>query len=398
MIFLAILLTFGFPFVGYISSTLGIPSTPIAIFFRFSLLSLSLFLILNGVAKSPIEPTRGIFFLLFFWVIYSIRIIWDISIIDIERRESYTPFVIYSFAFGNCLMPLVAIALITENLDVKKLLNFALVILFFQNLLIFSLLYKEFGISLESLLIRQRVTGFEGKGNVLNPISLSRAGGLLFILCLSYLSLFKTKSLFKIFLYFSILLSLYILFAGGSRGPMLATILTSLLLLFYYFRTRKLKGYLSISFVIIPLFAIIINGAQSRNITSKSIAAIGRLESTIIHSQEEVRITMWKGAWNQFLASPVIGDSMLEREFQFYPHNIIVESLMATGIVGSFFLFGSLVFFFKRIYKSYKIKHSVNFVFGLLVFFNLMGYMTSGSLYMGVQLWPLLGLYLIIKI
>ncbi|MER8436307.1 O-antigen ligase family protein [Mesorhizobium sp. M1312] len=52
-------------------------------------------------------------------------------------------------------------------------------------------------------------------------------------------------------------------------------------------------------------------------------------QSTMVRSQ------LFAGAWSQFLESPVFGRYAVEMRFNFYPHNIYLESLMAVGALGS---------------------------------------------------------------
>ena len=46
------------------------------------------------------------------------------------------------------------------------------------------------------------------------------------------------------------------------------------------------------------------------------------------------REASFAGAFEQFLDNPLFGDSIVEKSTQFYPHNSILEALMATGLVG----------------------------------------------------------------
>ena len=43
---------------------------------------------------------------------------------------------------------------------------------------------------------------------------------------------------------------------------------------------------------------------------------------------------MVSGAVNQFFESPVFGSFLEEKIFKEYPHNLLLESFMATGILG----------------------------------------------------------------
>ena len=46
------------------------------------------------------------------------------------------------------------------------------------------------------------------------------------------------------------------------------------------------------------------------------------------------RERMFASAWQQFLEKPILGSALLEETSGFYPHNLVLEAFMATGIIG----------------------------------------------------------------
>jgi O-antigen ligase len=47
-----------------------------------------------------------------------------------------------------------------------------------------------------------------------------------------------------------------------------------------------------------------------------------------------IRIELMQNAWSQFLDAPAFGSALVELKSGFYPHNVIIESFMATGLPG----------------------------------------------------------------
>src|SRR5215469_3358337 len=97
---LVLFLTLGYPIQAAIPILLQISSTPINIAFRVAYAFVSLLLILASVGKEK-NISRGAGWLLFFWVLYGIRLIIDISYRDI-MMSTKDSFFMYSMAFGNC--------------------------------------------------------------------------------------------------------------------------------------------------------------------------------------------------------------------------------------------------------------------------------------------------------
>src|SRR5690606_13694819 len=91
----------------------------------------------------------------------------------------------------------------------------------------------------------------------------------------------------------------------------------------------------------------------------------------------------------QFLQSPLVGDSFLisEGEFRgYYPHNLILESLMTTGIIGTFFFF---IWLFGTIKKSYLVlRYDLAYGWLPLLFIQYFAFgLTSKSFYTNYLFW-----------
>ncbi|TIP81095.1 MAG: O-antigen ligase family protein, partial [Mesorhizobium sp.] len=124
------------------------------------------------------------------------------------------------------------------------------------------------------------------------------------------------------------ILCLIVVFAK-SRGAYIAgagALLVYVLLLKGSKRVFAVCGAFAIALVVlassgVELIDVVIARLQTINVDAD--------QSTMIRSQ------LFAGAWSQFLESPVFGRYAVEMRFNFYPHNIYLESLMAVGALGS---------------------------------------------------------------
>ena len=107
-------------------------------------------------------------------------------------------------------------------------------------------------------------------------------------------------------------------------------------------------------------------------------------------SGEVVRLDIWKGSFNQFLDSPVWGDSV-QRKGGSYPHNLIIEVLMSTGIIGFVPYFTLLIFGITRSVKIIKRDPSKSWIFLFFTLTFLMG-MFSGNIVTDIWFWSSLAL------
>jgi O-antigen ligase len=91
-------------------------------------------------------------------------------------------------------------------------------------------------------------------------------------------------------------------------------------------------------------------------------------------------------AWQDFLRNPIIGSSFVGTLDGYYPHNIVVEALMATGIVGGvWFVAYLLIVLFKCFGLLYK---KISFPFAIIMLVMVASSLLSGALFMGVDIWP----------
>jgi O-antigen ligase len=97
------------------------------------------------------------------------------------------------------------------------------------------------------------------------------------------------------------------------------------------------------------------------------------------------RIEMYSDCWNQFLSSPLWGSGIVEKNTGFYPHNVLLESFMSTGLIGGLiFIVLSLFLIQKSIFllKNYALGWS-----GLLAIQYYIASLFSGSLFGSSNMW-----------
>lgn len=101
------------------------------------------------------------------------------------------------------------------------------------------------------------------------------------------------------------------------------------------------------------------------------------------------RLFLWNSAWNQFLEDPVIGRYISEQISNYYPHNIVLESLISMGVVGAALL---AIFVGTTTYAAFSILRD-DFAFKPALFFIIIFYkelaesMFSGNLIGNAELW-----------
>lgn len=390
------LVLFGYSVVSVICAFLNLSGTPIAITYRAFLIALGGSIVVMTYLRNGrlTFPKRGLPFL-FFWLVYSFVLIRDISFFDI-RMGYASPFYLYSFAFGSSFFSFLVLFLAGKHFSFSR----ASVLLFwrfivFSNLLILSYLAFSGGVSLEALATRASID--TESGNVLNPITIGRYGCYSILSSLSLLLFLGKKSIsLKVGVLCGLVVGVLNLFLGASRGPMLVCGILLLPILYYYYvysrvtpvkllkSSTVLGGIIgSIVFIVIPF------------LSSLKISVFFRLSQFFEQKSKggkEIRDYEWEAAINQFIENPLLGDKYLNNFDNYYPHNVYLEVLMSTGVVGGAFFFAGLSLVIVRIVGVFNRKDLFRFVFFLIALSILLFRVTSGALHQAPDFWAALGI------
>jgi len=168
---------------------------------------------------------------------------------------------------------------------------------------------------------------------VLNPISVGHVGvSVLIVTLCGFAGAGRLARLLRILL---VVLSVGVVVATVSRGPIAAALVASMLL-----ALRPRPGQ-SIGLGGVVLRLVLIGGGVAAVVLAINyleaigiIDVVARLTDTLQDVAAQDRLAMVVGAWQQFTESPLLGSAMVERRFMENPHNVVVESLMALGILG----------------------------------------------------------------
>ena len=355
--------------------------------FRIIYVLTSIFIIVGVLVKkeSRIISSGGLFILLF-WMLYSFRLVYDISYKNIIFDS---PFYVYSFAFGNCFLPAIAFTLSGKYVDINQLKKSTVKFLIFVNVITsIIVIYTLGGLSIESFSRRAMITNDESK-LVLNGIIISYTGEVLCIV--SFALILLNKEIKKVKLLLAFLLGLFNLIIGSSRGPMLSFLFCSLFIIFVsLMRIRmtyaNIMKIISVVIGIVIFYFIFLITLFKTTKISIILRLISLFESGGTTDMDE-RPLFFKSAWNQFLSYPILGDQYLSRYSNYYPHNIYLEVLMSLGIIGAVVFIGIHIFSFHKALTLLKDYNEDLFIPFLLLITLLLVGMTSGCLFLGVGLW-----------
>ena len=288
-----------------------------------ALLSVVGLLLMRDSVRMPRSSVMAAFAL--FWTMYAIRVIADGYFSDVRLPISAPTLLVYLATFS------VAPALFGfAGLDARgSRTAFRLLIVF--GLLTLALVTVDARTLLFSLQ-DEGVTRFTLEK--LDPISVSTVGGTLVLL--GFCGVFSVRGLAPVRrLGFAalVVMGVVVLVFGSSRGPTTATLVG---LLAFALLTLSPRRSL---FMLAALGAIGAVAYQAYRFGSVQFGfdLVERLRAGLdeVGGGDFNRQVLWTNAWAQFVENPVFGDSIGESSTGYYPHNLTIEALMSTGLVGT---------------------------------------------------------------
>jgi hypothetical protein len=397
---LLVILLYGFPVQSTVPFLLKTNSNPINIAFRAFFLAVSLFLIFPHLFRRVERINIGWVFFLGFWLLYSIRLIYDIEIKG-EVFLDTDSFYVYSFAFGSCLIPSVAFFLNARYLNIESLIKTILITLLISNVcLAFDIMaFNNWNIAQVLLTRAWVVVDVNGEDKkIINAITVSYYGALLAIVCIHFLRLGLLKKVWKKFIAgFGIGLGIFNLIIGASRGPMIVFLLLLTFELIITQRKFDLSKLLKSSLLIGSIVTMAVFFLKYSD--TEDIQLLSRLQetaNTLQSNEKEERNYEWASSWRQFNKNPILGDKFVNDYDKSYSHNFFLDVTMSTGIFGLSFVILLFWFFIPRLVFSIKVIKTfpyLSFLF-LLYLGEFTIAMLSGGIFAVTNFWLLISLFL----
>ena len=350
------------------------PSNLLSLVLRAGILSLSLIVFVEFLfRRRPIRPTMFGIPLLFF--LYGVRLLYEtqFNASSLGQPASYY----WIFFLGATVLPTLAILARRhiESDQTFRMLFVALLASVTMATLQFSTIIDVNG--------NQHDTGRAALER-LNPISFGNIGASLLLLCMwPFLSARYIEWRFRLLLLGSAALGSYALFISASRGPIVGVIVSIALFLASQLLAGRIRT--TLLFLVVGVLALAYfsyNNALLDSVTLFRISAVFSNEDM----STSIRLDMYQSGIASVLESPFLGSGIEVQKFHFYPHNLLIEMFMATGIFGgclSLILIVSVVHSGFRLLKS---GHPAGWM-ALLMIQYLTGAMFSGAVYSNTSFW-----------
>jgi len=304
--------------VGVIAYISGIETQVFTSIFRVGVAFILIYLIISsinfGIKKKTLLNT-GLIFL----IIYSIKVIYELGINSnlypiSTVHEYFQIFVIL------CFIPYLGALYYSHQVSE----NIGQIILFLSVIMVFSYIFIFISVG---FFLGNRLNYIE----TLAPIPVSYLGAFVFCMLLNKIldkgTYYKNNVRVAVFIVMST--SLVFVLIIGQRQSVLALIIVSLIIL-YSKQVLSIKNIVILSLPFLISFFLII---PYYDLDTRSIT---RLQGTLVNIEGEGRIDRYATSIQMFIREPILGNriKIIEGLNEYYPHNLLFEAFMSTGIMG----------------------------------------------------------------
>ena len=303
---------FGYPLVGIVGSLVSPDSGTAAIVFRgFVVLlsiSMTIFALRQGQGNGRLD---GVLMMLL--TIYSLRLLID----SVRGGFPETGWDATQF-FGFTVTPLVGLLMLSNYRETHRETLLAFLVGTFATCL-FAVLAIG-GVSA----LAMATDDFQGRAALarLNPIAVGHMAASTIIAAIAISENCRKTLLIRLGVLLVICAGFYCLYIAGSRGPLLSFGMAFLAFLIVRGRWKSVVGV-----VVISICLTIWSSSSDGNFLDR-LQEIGSDQSSL------GRLDLQQLAFSEFLDSPIIGSAHVETLTGGYPHNIVLDAAMSTGLIG----------------------------------------------------------------
>lgn len=382
---LYILLIVGFTIISMFPGAFSINSRIITVPFRAIVLIISLVIIANAIyTKNSNKFGKTEFFFIAFWLFYILKAIVSFKTYSFSEVMTLMEIETYLRIIGITFIPSLAVLTIKEkDIDYSFFFNFV-----YYTLYVILLLNVLVGIKYD---YHGRSAGFMS----MYSISFGHLGVSLALLSI-YKLLYKEKAKYtQPINIIGVILGLYILYASGTRSPLIAFILC---LCFVFYLKNKLK-YLGVFLLLLftGVLALIYIKPQFLD-DGHSSSFLNRVTNMIVSGDSSGRDVLYQQGIKIFAENPFFGGRILYFDGM-YPHNIFLEVLMAMGVTGlilySFFLKKCIIYLLKL--KKIKENNEQVFWISILWFQYFVLSLFSYNIHSSPEVWYLTAMILVLS-
>jgi O-antigen ligase len=317
---------FGFAIVSLMPVALGVPSRPISTAYRIAVVLGSIvYVCWSAALRIDTLPKRVLWPVGLLAAMLLVRMLWDSLATGLPLDLPWDDYWLQVIAVE--VLPALPFLFVPRATGLKLARQLCVAAGIIAVLAIAAGAY----LSLRHMTSSSRLTT-----DVLNPIGIGEVGVSLYIVCLAAYP--ANAGLARKWLRILLrvgggIMGAVLCVVSASKGPLLS--LAAVTILMFGFRAARLPP--ARRRVELVLACIMLAGIVSLGVVLEQhglLAIYNRFSDIASDRSTAIRVQAWFGAATQFDSSPLLGNSFVELSTRFYPHNSVLETMMATGVFG----------------------------------------------------------------
>jgi hypothetical protein len=369
----------GYPLIATLPIVLGLPSRTVSIPYRAGYFALALFVLAQNIRRNRVYFGPAWLPLGLFWLLYTFRLASDLVFFPITVK--LPPLEYFAWAFGSCVVPMLAFFSRPDDRTLELAVKTSAIA---ASLACLLALYSSY-LALLSGMSDTFATGRLGT-ETLPTIEFGYLGAVTILL--AAWGIFRWRAtLVRFFLVIAIVIALFMVGAAASRGPILALGIIDVGSLEMRMRGKSLRSVTGATILTLFAAVLLLGGLTllEQEFGFRGATRLSSVESIQSEQSGEEHLRLAAGAWSDFLDHPVLGSAVDEQRSHDYPHNVLIESFMATGTVGGLAFSAVLLAGLAAALRLLDDQTGgwVALVYLLLLFAAL----TSGALYLAGGMW-----------
>lgn len=366
----------GYPLASVLSNLVGADNQTVAITMRAIIVALAAILFLGrmGVHSRSVGGLLAVF-----WTAYLLRLTYTFGVAHETASEPASTFFIWTV--GVCLIPSVAILLYSGRINFAKT---GLIIALLGSVAMIGIFLLG-GTSIET---DQGVVADQNRWNLstINPITIGHLGASLVLIASAALLFGKSSGREIGFYTLAALIGMAGLFLANSRGPFVGMVIAIGLYGLAQIRSRRIWRFI----IVIALTGVVGLYQYSDAIFSEQ-GLFDRFASlsTGKDASAQIRNDLYTDALAQFANAPLIGDGVEVRTYAYYPHNVVLEAFMTTGIIGGTAFLLLTLLSLRAAFEIIKFEPQ-QAVIALLAVQYIIAAQVSGAIYQSGAMWVLM--------
>lgn len=365
----------GYPLASYLPELLGVGSRAVSVPYRAAFLALAAAVFVDGFNRRRFAQPWWLWLLAgTFWLLYLFRLTLDASVWAASLRLPWHEYVLW--AVGGSLVPFLAAAAAPPRGALRLALPVTL------TLLGLAAGSAALGFLLRGGFVVTGIRRFSGS-SALGSIWFGHLGASLAIVSTFVLLRGRLPSRTRTVAVVGLLvLGLAVVGLSASRGPALALATAALLLVASRWRRgSRLRIAVLVATVVAAGIWVL------DRLGGRLLIRIGQLAAGELPAR---RAELYGRTLEQFLRHPFIGSGLEEQVTGYYPHNVLLEGFMATGVVGGLAL--ALLLAVASILAVRLLWRAPEHGWVSLLFIQYaLAAMLSSALFMSTTMWTYLG-------